>query len=145
MPRAPQRELPEAPLPDVGRDLDALPSMRGRNIINGLQDWSTSRAEHGNSAPQAAQGGPSRTASGDGKRQPGDPVTDRNGVFLSYSHKDEKFLKQLVDHLKPLERQGRVSSWSDLQIRAGSQWFDEIQKALSRQGPQGSGGGERRG
>jgi hypothetical protein len=89
-------------------------------------------AEHGNSTPEAAEGGPSRTTSGKGKHQPGDPITDRNAVFLSYSHKDEKFLKQLVDHLKPLERQGRVSSWSDLQIRGGSQWFDEIQKALSR-------------
>ena len=89
-------------------------------------------AEHGNSATESTQVRPLDATPNRSDRDPTDSSGARNAVFLSYSHKDEKFLKQLVDHLKPLERQGRVSSWSDLQIRAGSQWFDEIQRALSR-------------
>lgn len=55
----------------------------------------------------------------------------RDKVFISYSHRDKKFLDELLAHLKPLERIGRVSTWSDLQIQPGSQWADEIQKALA--------------
>ena len=59
------------------------------------------------------------------------PTTKRDKVFISYSHKDNKFLKELLAHLKPLERAGRVTSWSDEQIQPGSQWFGEIQRALA--------------
>ena len=82
-------------------------------------------------SPQSSRERTSKTGP-DGNAPPDSPVGARNAVFVSYSHKDEKFLKELVAHLKPLERQGRLSTWSDLQIRAGSQWFDEIQEALSR-------------
>ncbi|MFP5213551.1 MAG: TIR domain-containing protein [Acidobacteriota bacterium] len=33
--------------------------------------------------------------------------------------------------MKPLERVGRVSAWSDLQIQPGSQWLEQIQEALA--------------
>lgn len=78
----------------------------------------------------AAAATASQAPSADADREPSG-TAGRTGVFLSYSHKDKRFLKQLVDHLKPLERQGRLSSWSDLQIRPGSQWFDEIERALA--------------
>jgi hypothetical protein len=55
----------------------------------------------------------------------------RNSVFISYSHKDKKFLDELYTHLKPLEREGRILIWSDLQIKPGSQWLNEIEKALA--------------
>lgn len=54
-----------------------------------------------------------------------------NQVFISYSHKDKKFLEQLLIHLKPLEREAKLKAWSDQQITPGSEWFDEIQEALS--------------
>lgn len=54
----------------------------------------------------------------------------RNQVFISYSHKDKRFLDEFLVHLKPLERAGRVIAWSDLQIRSGAKWFDEIKKSL---------------
>jgi hypothetical protein len=92
------------------------------------------RPAGGNNVPQSAGASSAHTAPGNGGRQPNDPAMERKAVFLSYSHTDEKILKQLVDHLKPLESQGRLSSWSDLQIRAGSQWFTAIQEALSRTG-----------
>jgi len=55
----------------------------------------------------------------------------RDRVFISYSHNDEKFLEELFVHLKPLQRAGRVSAWSDQQIEPGAQWFKEIMHALA--------------
>ncbi len=55
----------------------------------------------------------------------------RSKVFISYSHRDKRFLDELLDHLKPLERAGLVSKWSDRDIVAGSQWFDTIKAALA--------------
>ena len=55
----------------------------------------------------------------------------RNRVFISYCHKDKKLLSDLRAHLRPLERAGRVYAWSDQQIKPGSQWFPEIQEAIS--------------
>lgn len=60
------------------------------------------------------------------------PAVSRQYVFISYSHKDSRFLNQLLAHIKPLERVGLVSKWSDRQIVPGSQWYEEIQSALGR-------------
>jgi internalin A len=54
------------------------------------------------------------------------------GIFISYSHRDEKFLDQFRTHLKPLERIAVLDAWSDKQIVPGSEWFEDIKKALSR-------------
>lgn len=54
----------------------------------------------------------------------------RDTVFISYSHKDKKYLDDLLTHLKPLTRAGRVSHWSDKQIKPGSEWAAEIEAAL---------------
>ena len=66
----------------------------------------------------------------------GDPMASKTPaksiVFISYSHKDKKFLDDLQMHLKPLEREGAISIWSDKKIKPGSQWMDEIKLALSR-------------
>ncbi len=59
------------------------------------------------------------------------PKAARHKVFISYSHKDTKFRDELLIHLKPLERAGLVTTWSDKQIAPGSQWFAEIQAALA--------------
>ncbi|HEX4265662.1 MAG TPA: toll/interleukin-1 receptor domain-containing protein [Verrucomicrobiae bacterium] len=56
----------------------------------------------------------------------------KKSVFISYSHKDKKFLGELLTHLKPLERAGMLTAWSDKQIEPGSKWFDEIQTALTK-------------
>ncbi|MGD0259466.1 MAG: toll/interleukin-1 receptor domain-containing protein [Verrucomicrobiota bacterium] len=56
----------------------------------------------------------------------------REHVFISYSHKDTKFLDQLLTHLKPLERAGKLTKWSDKQVAPGSEWFSEIQESLDR-------------
>jgi internalin A len=50
-------------------------------------------------------------------------------VFISYSHKDEKWLNGLLDHLKPLGLQ--VNYWSDREIEPGDEWRTQIEAALS--------------
>ena len=81
-------------------------------------------------------------SSSDAARPPSNPTqakTDstanapaRDHVFISYSHNDTKFLDQLLIHLKPIERAGKLTAWSDVQIAPGSEWFSEIQQALVR-------------
>ncbi len=51
-------------------------------------------------------------------------------VFISYSHKDAKWLKRLRVHLKPVEREGIIDLWDDTKIAAGVQWKEAIIDAL---------------
>ena len=60
------------------------------------------------------------------------PPPTRDQVFISYSHEDTKWRKDLEIHLKPYLREGSITSWSDEQIIAGSQWFGEIKSALAQ-------------
>jgi hypothetical protein len=55
----------------------------------------------------------------------------RNQIFISYSHKDSRWLQRLQIHLKPLERLGNISRWDDTSIEAGKKWRDEIKKAIN--------------
>jgi hypothetical protein len=60
----------------------------------------------------------------DGELQP------QGTVFISYSHKDKRWLQRLLVHLKPLERQGVLDIWEDSRIKPGAPWREEIRKAL---------------
>jgi hypothetical protein len=51
-------------------------------------------------------------------------------VFISYSHKDAKYLEQLVEHLTYYERNNLLEFWSDKKITAGAQWLVEIKRAI---------------
>jgi len=51
-------------------------------------------------------------------------------VFISYSHKDAKWLEKLKQFLRPLEEQELIRVWDDTEIRPGSEWLAEIRKAL---------------
>lgn len=59
-----------------------------------------------------------------------EPVRDQ--VFISYSHKDAKYLDELRTHLTVLQRECGLSVWSDEAIKAGDVWRKEIQTALRR-------------
>ena len=59
-----------------------------------------------------------------------DAAEKRRTVFVSYSHKDAKWLERIRVHLRPLERQGIVGLWDDTRIRPGTNWRDEIAQAL---------------
>lgn len=50
-------------------------------------------------------------------------------VFISYSHKDERWRDELEIQLKPYLRDGSITSWSDKKITPGSEWFRDIQSA----------------
>jgi hypothetical protein len=53
-------------------------------------------------------------------------VSPRTKVFVSYSHADTKWLKMLLVHLAPLERQGTIVRWDDTKIAPGMRWQEEI-------------------
>jgi hypothetical protein len=61
---------------------------------------------------------------------PSETKTRQQLVFISYSHQDAAWLHELLRHLRPLERQGMLSIWSDVRIQAGTKWKDEIQTAV---------------
>lgn len=54
----------------------------------------------------------------------------RNGIFISYSHKDKKWLDLILTFLKPYTRNEKVTVWSDEQIKPGSNWEHGIKNKL---------------
>ncbi len=51
-------------------------------------------------------------------------------VFISYSHKDEKWKERVVSHLGVLQKEGLLDVWDDRRIVAGTDWEPEIEAAL---------------
>jgi internalin A len=52
-------------------------------------------------------------------------------LFLSYSHKDEKYVDELRKALKIMERNGLIRPWYDRQLSAGEKWEARILQELS--------------
>ena len=53
-----------------------------------------------------------------------------NKIFISYSHKDEAWKDRLVKHLKVMEMDGALSVWDDKRLEIGSNWSNELVKAI---------------
>lgn len=51
-------------------------------------------------------------------------------VFISYSHKDEKFKEQFETHLSGLIRQNLIELWTDSNIYIGDKWDQKIKEKL---------------
>src|SRR5581483_1408579 len=58
-------------------------------------------------------------------------VPERTKVFISYSHKDARYLDRLHVHLAHYERLGSVESWDDTKIVPGTIWRKEIQRIIA--------------
>src|SRR5947209_8121816 len=55
----------------------------------------------------------------------------RTKVFISYSHKDVKWLERLKVHLRPLIRDREIDAWDDTMIAPGSNWREDIKRAIA--------------
>lgn len=53
---------------------------------------------------------------------------ERNKVFISYSHEDEKYLNDIQRHFKPFHN--KLTIWNDKKIEVGKKWKEEIEKAI---------------
>lgn len=58
------------------------------------------------------------------------PGSDKASVFISYSHKDEKWKDQLSEQLGVLAMDGLLDVWDDRRITPGQDWQPEIEKAM---------------
>jgi TIR domain len=54
----------------------------------------------------------------------------RKKIFISYSHGDEAWFKELQARLVPLQRRHGFEVWDDKHLQPGQDWHAEIQKAL---------------
>lgn len=55
---------------------------------------------------------------------------NRHRIFISYSHKDRRWLEELLTHLAPFR--DSIEVWADSQINAGEDWRQQISVALER-------------
>lgn len=58
----------------------------------------------------------------------------RNHIFISYSHRDQKYLDELLVYLKHWQDEGLLDVWSDQRLEASQDWHEEIQKAIGKNG-----------
>jgi hypothetical protein len=74
-----------------------------------------------------------RVASGVGApRQNPLSAAERDEVFISYAHQDEKWRDRVVTMLAPAIRSKSVTIWYDGNIKPSQKWRDEIAQALAR-------------
>ena len=57
-------------------------------------------------------------------------VLIRPRIFISYSHRDKRWLEDFRSHIQPLIRGGHIDPWDDRQIAPGQEWHKEITKAI---------------
>lgn len=66
-----------------------------------------------------------------GKEVVEEPKSKALKLFISYSHEDENFKKELLKMLAGFQRRGIIDAWQDRRIEAGDEWYQEIQKSMN--------------
>jgi len=56
----------------------------------------------------------------------------RDSIFISYSHKDVKWLNEIKTHLSILQHNYNLIIWDDTKIKVGSNWKEEILQSIKR-------------
>jgi len=56
---------------------------------------------------------------------------NRTRIFISYSYRDQRYVRELQAHLQYYERGGSIDFWDDTKITPGSLWHREIEKAIT--------------
>ena len=62
---------------------------------------------------------------------PGPAKLTQTTLFYAYEHTDEILRKQLEQHLRPLQRDGLLSTWHDRKILPGAEMISEINEHLN--------------
>jgi hypothetical protein len=57
---------------------------------------------------------------------------ERDSIFISYCHKDARWLELLQLMLAPLRRSQSIRLWSDREINPGNRWQEDIKTELKR-------------
>lgn len=55
----------------------------------------------------------------------------REQIFISYSHKDKKWLEHLQTFLSPHVRKTNISIWDDTKVNSGEEWREGIETAIA--------------
>jgi hypothetical protein len=59
-------------------------------------------------------------------------MSEQPSIFVSYSHADSKWLRELDPHLKGLELSAQLERFDDRQLLGGDDWDVEVKAALDR-------------
>ena len=59
-------------------------------------------------------------------------MAQRTTIFVSYCHKNKRWLQRLRVHLTPYDRRGALTLWDDTKIDPGDRWRSEISDAMDR-------------
>lgn len=54
----------------------------------------------------------------------------RRKLFISYSHKDARWLRPVREQLEVLEKTGALDIFEDSQIEAGAKWYDRLEQEM---------------
>jgi hypothetical protein len=102
----------------------------GANLYDVISRWDAGAGLALVEAPGESVGPLVPTTGGGAKKE----HEDRPGetIFVSYSHRDQRWLSRLQVHLRPLERRLRVHVWADTQLKAGDEWRTEIRESLDK-------------
>lgn len=57
-------------------------------------------------------------------------IPGQKKIFFSYSNADREYMDELLKHLDPLRRSGKIEQWNDANIPPGEEWDEAIRREL---------------